>query len=295
MTMPKVVRVLLLWYFCGVKNDIPMANKIDFVKMQGAGNDYIYIDCFRTPMDTHGDVHALARRMSDRHFGVGGDGMVLIMPSGSGDDVRMRMFNSDGSEAEMCGNASRCVAKYAYEHGIVNAKNFTLQTKSGTKNITVNIDLTGSVTSATVDMGEPSVLDSTAKIPGGHPYTSVSMGNPHCVIFVDDTDNAPVHSLGAEIENFTEVFPQKTNVEFAKIIDRQTIQMRVWERGAGETLACGTGACATLVAAVVNGLTDRKATLRLLGGDLVIEWNEDSNRILMTGPAEYAFEGVFSI
>ncbi|MBQ1697317.1 MAG: diaminopimelate epimerase [Bacteroidales bacterium] len=268
--------------------------KIPFVKMHGAGNDYIYIDCFAVPFETLGDINDLARRMSDRHFGVGGDGIVLILPSDNGCDVRMRMFNSDGSEAEMCGNASRCVAKYSYEHGIVKSPKFTLQTKAGVKNITVTLRGDGTVESATVDMGEPVVMESTSQIPGGFQYTSVSMGNPHCVIFIDSADDAPVHTLGPEIENFRTAFPQKTNVEFAQIVDRQTIRMRVWERGTGETLACGTGACATLVAAVVNGLTDRKATLHLLGGDLVIEWNEQSGRILMTGPAEYAFVGEYN-
>ncbi|MBR2105048.1 MAG: diaminopimelate epimerase [Bacteroidales bacterium] len=269
--------------------------KIPFVKMQGAGNDYIYIDCFATPADSLGNIHELARRMSDRHFGVGGDGIVLIMPSDNGCDVRMRMFNSDGSEAEMCGNASRCVAKYAYDHAIVKSADFTLQTKAGVKIIHVTTDANNIVTSATVDMGEPAVLPSGAAIPGGFQYTAVSMGNPHCVIFVDEITDAHVHTEGPKIETCTEVFPQKTNVEFAHVINQNEIRMRVWERGAGETLACGTGACATLVAAVVNGLCDRKATLKLLGGNLVIEWNEKTGRILMTGPAEYAFEGLWSV
>ena len=263
--------------------------------MQGAGNDYIYIDCFATPADSLGNIHELARRMSDRHFGVGGDGIVLIMPSDNGCDVRMRMFNSDGSEAEMCGNASRCVAKYAYDHAIVKSADFTLQTKAGVKIIHVTTDANNIVTSATVDMGEPAVLPSGAAIPGGFKYTAVSMGNPHCVIFVDEITDAHVHTEGPKIETCTEVFPQKTNVEFAHVINQNEIRMRVWERGAGETLACGTGACATLVAAVVNGLCDRKATLKLLGGNLVIEWNEKTGRILMTGPAEYAFEGLWSV
>ena len=269
--------------------------KIPFVKMQGAGNDYIYIDCFATPIDNLGDIHELARRMSDRHFGVGGDGIVLIMPSDNGCDVRMRMFNSDGSEAEMCGNASRCVAKYAYDHAIVKSADFTLQTKAGVKIIHVNTDSNNIVLSATVDMGEPAVLPSDATIPGGFQYTSVSMGNPHCVIFVDEITDSLVHTEGAKIENCIEVFPHKTNVEFAHIINPHEIRMRVWERGAGETLACGTGACATLVAAVVNNLSDNKATIHLLGGDLVIEWNKKTGRILMTGPAEYAFEGIWSV
>jgi len=262
--------------------------------MHGAGNDYIYIDCFAVSFESLGDIHDLARRMSDRHFGVGGDGIVLILPSDNGCDVRMRMFNSDGSEAEMCGNASRCVAKYAYEHGIVKSQNFTLQTKAGVKNISLTLRDDGTVESATVDMGMPKFEWTNDPIPGGFEYQVVNMGNPHCVIFVDNVDDAPVHTYGPKIENFTSAFPQKINVEFAQVIDPHTIRMRVWERGAGETLACGTGACATLVAAVGKGFTKLDATLKLLGGDLNIELNKEDGHILMTGPAEYAFEGVFT-
>ncbi len=275
--------------------------------MHGAGNDYIYIDCFATSIESLGDISDLAIRMSDRHFGVGSDGLVLIMPSDNGCDVRMRMFNSDGSEAEMCGNASRCVAKYAYDHKIVKQKEFSLQTKGGIKYITVYTDEADTVTSATVNMGAPILkpadvpvvadgdrvvakpldVDGDIKI-----MTCVSMGNPHCILFVGGVKDAPVHTLGPKVEVHP-AFPRKTNVEFAHVVNRNTIEMRVWERGAGETMACGTGACATLVAAVLNNLTDRKATLKLLGGNLEIEWSSADNNVYMTGPAAYAFEGEF--
>ncbi len=281
--------------------------KIKFTKMHGAGNDYIYIDCFATPIESLGDISDLAVRMSDRHFGVGSDGLVLIMPSDNGCDVRMRMFNSDGSEAEMCGNASRCVAKYAYDHKIVKQKEFSLQTKGGIKYITVYTDASDIATSATVNMGAPILKPADVPVIGegsmvvAKPLdvdgdikimTCVSMGNPHCILFVGGVADAPVHTLGPKVE-IHPAFPRKTNVEFAHVVNRNTIEMRVWERGAGETMACGTGACATLVAAVLNNLTDRKATLKLLGGNLEIEWRESDGNVYMTGPAEYAFTGEF--
>lgn len=281
--------------------------KIKFTKMHGAGNDYIYIDCFATSIESLGDISDLAVRMSDRHFGVGSDGLVLIMPSDNGCDVRMRMFNSDGSEAEMCGNASRCVAKYAYDHNIVKSKELSLQTKGGVKYITVYTDADDVATSARVNMGAPilkpadipvkadgdKVVASPLDVDGDTKMmTCVSMGNPHCILFVGGVQDAPVHTLGPKVEVHP-AFPRKTNVEFAHVADRSTIEMRVWERGAGETMACGTGACATLVAAVINNLTDRKATLKLLGGDLEIEWALADNNVYMTGPAAYAFTGEF--
>jgi len=281
------------------------SGNIKFTKMHGAGNDYIYIDCFATPVESLGDISDLAVRMSDRHFGVGSDGIVLIMPSHNGCDVRMRMFNSDGSEAEMCGNASRCVAKYAYDHKIVDKDEFSLETKAGTKIIKVYTGADGLVEKATVNMGAPTLIpahipvrasgskvisqpldvDGDTKI-----MTCVSMGNPHCILFVGGVKDAPVHTLGPKVE-VNPAFPRKTNVEFAHVVSRNLIEMRVWERGAGETLACGTGACATLVAAVLNNLSDRKATLKLLGGNLEIEWRAQDNNVYMTGPAAYAFTG----
>lgn len=268
--------------------------------MQGAGNDYIYLNGFEK---LPADLGCLARQMSDRHFGIGSDGLVIIMPSDSC-DFRMRMFNSDGSEAEMCGNASRCVGKYVYDKGLTTKKELTLETLAGVKHLTLHTQ-NGTVEQVTVDMGEP--ILSAPEIPVNlsespviaHPLevegqtfaiTCVSMGNPHAVIFLDGMDRYDLHHIGSLIEHH-ELFPRRTNVEFVEVQSPQDLRMRVWERGAGETLACGTGACATLVAAVLNGRSDRRATLHLLGGDLSIEWREQNNRIYMTGGAVTVFEG----
>lgn len=268
--------------------------------MQGAGNDYIYLNGFEK---LPADLGCLARQMSDRHFGIGSDGLVIIMPSDSC-DFRMRMFNSDGSEAEMCGNASRCVGKYVYDKGLTTKKELTLETLAGVKHLTLHTQ-NGTVEQVTVDMGEP--ILSAPEIPVNlsespvvaHPLevegqtfaiTCVSMGNPHVVIFLDGMDRYDLHHIGSLIEHH-ELFPRRTNVEFVEVQSPQDLRMRVWERGAGETLACGTGACATLVAAVLNGRSDRRATLHLLGGDLSIEWREQNNRIYMTGGAVTVFEG----
>ncbi|MDM8268225.1 diaminopimelate epimerase [Barnesiella viscericola] len=271
-----------------------------FTKMQGAGNDYIYLNGFE-PLPA--DLSKLARQMSDRHFGVGSDGLVIIMPSDSC-DFRMRMFNSDGSEAEMCGNASRCVGKYVYDKGLTSKKELTLETLAGVKHLTLHTK-DNKVERVTVDMGEPilSASDIPVNLPGSpvvaYPLTiegnlfattCVSMGNPHAVIFLDDMDRYDLHHIGELIEHHA-LFPRRTNVEFVEVQSPQHLRMRVWERGAGETLACGTGACASLVAAVLNGKSDRRATLHLLGGDLSIEWNEQNNRIYMTGGAVTVFEG----
>ena len=274
-----------------------------FTKMQGAGNDYIYLNGFEK---LPADLGSLARQMSDRHFGIGSDGLVIIMPSDSC-DFRMRMFNSDGSEAEMCGNASRCVGKYVYDKGLTTKKELTLETLAGVKHLTLHTQ-NGTVEQVTVDMGEP--ILSAPEIPVNlsespviaHPLevegqtfaiTCVSMGNPHAVIFLDGMDRYDLHHIGSLIEHH-ELFPRRTNVEFVEVLSPQDLRMRVWERGAGETLACGTGACATLVAAVLNGRSDRRATLHLLGGDLSIEWREQNNRIYMTGGAVTVFEGEWS-
>lgn len=271
-----------------------------FTKMQGAGNDYIYLNGFEK---LPADLGSLARQMSDRHFGIGSDGLVIIMPSDSC-DFRMRMFNSDGSEAEMCGNASRCVGKYVYDKGLTTKKELTLETLAGVKHLTLHTQ-NGTVEQVTVDMGEP--ILSAPEIPVNlsespviaHPLevegetfaiTCVSMGNPHAVIFLDGMDRYDLHHIGSLIEHH-KLFPCRTNVEFVEVLSPQDLRMRVWERGAGETLACGTGACATLVAAVLNGRSDRRATLHLLGGDLSIEWREQNNRIYMTGGAVTVFEG----
>lgn len=277
---------------------------LKFTKMHGLGNDYIYINGFLEQIENPGE---LSIKISDRHFGIGSDGIVLILPSKTC-DFRMRMFNNDGSEAEMCGNATRCVAKYVYDNKMTDKEEITLETLAGVMVLKMQV-IEGKVEKVTVNMGQPRL--ETKDIPAifpkdrvineaievnGHEYmiTCVSMGNPHAITFVEDVDNFDVHGVGVKIENH-EMFPRRINTEFAQIVDRNTIKMRVWERGSGETLACGTGASATLVAAVLNDLTDRKAKLILLGGDLEIEWNEADNNVYMTGPATTVFQGEIEI
>ena len=281
---------------------------VPFTKMHGLGNDYIYFDCVDEP-DIIGNPAETARRLSDRHFGIGGDGIVLVLPD-SDADFRMRMFNSDGSEAEMCGNAIRCVAKLLKDTGRAPENAVDVKTGAGILHIDIATNADGSFEYATVDMGEP-ILDGPTipvavdsnpvaglkiPLPDGTEIkaTCVSMGNPHAVVFVDEITDRDVLERGPAVET-NPLFPNRINVEFAKIVSKNEIEMRVWERGAGETLACGTGASATLVAAVLNGLTDRKATLKLLGGDLVVEWRERDNRVMMTGPAETAFRGTVEL
>ncbi|MDR0872722.1 MAG: diaminopimelate epimerase [Prevotellaceae bacterium] len=275
-----------------------------FTKMHGAGNDYIYINGFAE--DVSLATEDFIKRVSDRHFGIGSDGVVLILPSETC-DFRMQMFNSDGSEAEMCGNASRCVGKYVYDKGLTDKQNFSLETKAGVKILQLNTE-NGVVKTVRVDMGEPileavkipviaeksPVINLPLEIDGKtHFITCVSMGNPHAVVFQKDIENFEIEKIGAKFEN-NPIFPRRTNTEFVEIVSPQLLKMRVWERGAGETLACGTGACASLVAAVLNGFSDRKATLKLLGGDLQIEWNEADNHVYMTGEAAFVFEGEVS-
>ena len=273
-----------------------------FTKMQGIGNDYIYLDCVSCPMPA--DPSALALRISDRHFGVGSDGLVLICGSDAA-DFRMRMYNADGSEAEMCGNAARCVGNYVYERGLTRKTEISLETGAGVKQLSLTLS-DGGVDSVTVDMGTPELRPALIPVdlPEDGPAvdvpvtvdgrtfrgTAVSMGNPHFVIFQQEVETFPLETWGPQIESHP-LFPRKVNTEFARVEDRSHIRMRVWERGSGETLACGTGACATLVAAVLNGLTDRQATLRLLGGDLDIRWDAETGHVLMTGPAEFVFDG----
>lgn len=273
-----------------------------FTKMEGCGNDYIYINCFEQVVE---QPEKLAIAMSERHFGIGADGLVLIMPSDKG-DFRMRMFNLDGSEGEMCGNAVRCIGKYAYERGLTEKEEITLETAGGVRYLKLNIEK-GIVKTVEVDMGEP-ILEAV-KIPVMHEtspvigkkilvngssfsFTCVSMGNPHGVTFVEDTRNFPVEEYGKQVEN-NSIFPQKTNVEFVQILSRNHIIMRVWERGSGETLACGTGACAAVVASVLNDFCDREVKVTLLGGELSIHWNEEDNHVYMTGPAAFSFDGVW--
>lgn len=273
---------------------------IKFTKMHGLGNDYVYIDAIHQKIE---DEENLARFVSNRHFGIGSDGLILICES-SVADFKMRMFNADGSEAEMCGNGIRCVGKFVYDKGLTNKEAVTIETLAGIKTLKLNVK-DGKVETARVDMGEP-ILESE-KIPvisnempvknlkvkadtKEFTFTCVSMGNPHAITVVDSVDDFDVQKYGKIIE-IDKAFPKKTNVEFIQIIDENNIKMRVWERGAGETLACGTGACGAAVACILNGLTSRNVTIGLLGGDLQIEWNEKDNHVYMTGPAVTVFEG----
>lgn len=271
-----------------------------FTKMHGAGNDYIYL---YDPEHKIKNPEALAITMSDRHFGIGGDGIVLILPSEKA-DFRMRMFNADGSEAQMCGNASRCVGKYLYDKKLTDKTEIHLETKAGIKILKLQPD-NGKVKSVTVDMGEPTLVPAAipVKIEGesvinrevvisGKPehITCVSMGNPHTVIFVASMDQTDVHKRGVEIEN-DPLFPERCNVEFIEVCDPGHLKMRVWERGSGETLACGTGACASVVAGVLNGKCERDCDVTLLGGTLHIKWDETTNHVFLTGGATEVFEG----
>lgn len=271
-----------------------------FTKMHGAGNDYLYVNCFEA-VDL-GDIPSLAKAMSDRHFGAGGDGLVLIQPSEQA-DARMRMFNADGSEAEMCGNAVRCVAKYVYDHDI--AKKDELQIETGRGVLTLQCSVSGGkVDRVRVNMAEPILnsADIPTTLPGDPPVnaplhvggrdlevTCVSMGNPHCVTFVDEVNDDWVLNIGPQVE-VHEAFPRKINAEFIQVLSPSEVIMRVWERGSGETLACGTGACGAVVAGVLAGKNDRKVTAHLTGGDLEIEWAE-SGEVYMTGPAAEIFTG----
>lgn len=276
---------------------------LKFIKMQGLGNDYVYVDCVRQPIPAN--PAELAQKISNRNFGVGGDGLILVCPSDKA-DARMRMFNADGSESEMCGNGVRCVAKLVYDHGIAKKTRLTIETGRGV--LTLDLEIEGGKTRRVkVDMGEP-ILEA-AKIPttlAGNPpveaevvidgkayaFTCVSMGNPHAVTFVEEFPEALIHGVGPKVETHS-AFPRKTNVEFVRVDNRGEYTMRVWERGSGETLACGTGACAVLVAGVLTGRLDRKVTGHLRGGDLLLEWDEATNHVFMTGPAVEVFEGTW--
>lgn len=275
---------------------------IRFTKMHGAGNDYIYIDATKSCPD---NLPEMARVMSDRHKGVGSDGLVAIMPSDVA-DFRMRMFNADGSEGEMCGNASRCIAKFVYDKGLTTKSTITLETLAGIKILQISkLNTDGTVREVTVDMGKPSFTPqdvplSTASEVVNMPIatsmgemhiTALSMGNPHGVVFIDSVANLAIEGIGVEIQN-NPLFPAKANIEFVEVINPDELRMRVYERGSGETQACGTGACATLVAAVVNGKANRKAVIHLLGGDLSIEWAENDH-VMMTGEAVTVFEGEY--
>lgn len=273
---------------------------IKFTKMHGLGNDYVYIDAINQKIENES---SLAKFVSNRHFGIGSDGLILICKSNVA-DFKMRMFNSDGSEAEMCGNGIRCVGKFVYDKRLTNKTTVKIETLAGIKTLILNIK-EGKVETARVDMGEP-ILEAE-KIPviskeqpvknlvleaeeKKFKFTCVSMGNPHAITIVDDTKKFDVEKYGRILE-VDKAFPKKANIEFVQIADKENIKMRVWERGAGETLACGTGACATAVACNLNGLTERKVNIELLGGILNIEWNKEDNHVYMTGPAVTVFDG----
>lgn len=280
---------------------------INFTKMEGLGNDYVYINC--TKHDISNASH-LAKIISDRHFGIGSDGLILIKNSKKA-DFRMQMFNSDGTEAEMCGNGIRCVGKYVFDKGLTDKTTLKIETLAGIKKLKLNVE-NGKVKTVKVDMGEPILENNLIPIKDGKIYkskdeiqfykvnieidgdlkelTCISMGNPHSIVFTKDVRRLNIEKYGPIIEVDSH-FPNKINVEFIEIIDKHNIKMRVWERGTGETLACGTGACASVVASVLNGYTERNVTVELLGGKLDIEWNKEDNHVYMTGPAKTVFEG----
>jgi len=276
---------------------------MNFTKMQGLGNDFIV---FAGDTELPANASDLALKLCDRHFGIGADGLVYLLPSQKA-DYMMRIINSDGTEAEQCGNAIRCAAKYIYDHGMVDPSRTELRIETigaGPQQVQLTVD-GGAVRAVRVDMGEPvlgglsvpttiakeRVVDQPIQVDGREfRFTAVSMGNPHCVIFVEDAAEIDLHVWGPKLENHP-TFPRRVNVEFATVRGRGHADMRVWERGVGPTLACGTGACATLVASVLNGKTERAATISLPGGELFIEWDERDNRVYMTGPAEIVFKG----
>lgn len=272
-----------------------------FTKMQGIGNDYVYVNCLKEKIENPSE---LAKKISDRHFGVGSDGLIMINPSDKA-DFEMEMYNADGSRGEMCGNGIRCVAKYVYDYELTDKTSISIETLAGIKYLDLTVE-DGKVVLVKVDMGKPifspeqipvvsqreTVVDEPIDIDGQeYRMTCVSMGNPHAVVFIDqDVSEFPLEEIGVKFENH-ERFPKRVNTEFVNIIDRHTAQMRVWERGSGETLACGTGACAVAVACVLNGLTEEEVTVKLLGGDLQIKWDKEKDTVYMTGPAEVVFDG----
>ena len=286
-----------------------------FTKMQGLGNDYVYVNCLEEKVN---DPSETARYVSDRHYGIGADGLILICPSEKA-DFEMMMYNADGSRGEMCGNGIRCVAKYVYDYGLTDKTSISIETLGGIKYLDLTVE-DGKAVQIRVDMDVPELraeripihvnaANGDAKTPADagrvidepiagagkdYPNTGVSMGNPHAVVFLDDVKNMDIQKIGPKFENH-ERFPNRINTEFVRVIDRQTIEMRVWERGSGETLACGTGACAAAVASILNGLAERKVTVKLLGGDLLVEWDEKSKRVYMTGPAVTVYEGEIEI
>lgn len=271
-----------------------------FTKMHGIGNDYVYVNCFKEKVE---NPNEMAKTVSDRHFGVGSDGLILIKPSEVA-DFQMDMYNSDGSQGAMCGNGIRCVAKYVYDYGLTDKTAISIETKSGIKYLDLTVE-NGKVSLVKVNMGAPDII--AANIPivseeetvinqpitvenNTYHMTGVSMGNPHAVVYIEDVHGLEIEKIGPLFENHP-VFPDRVNTEFCRVLDSGTVEMRVWERGAGETLACGTGACAVAVASILNGYTGNEVTVKLLGGDLKIAWNREENLVYMTGPATTVFDG----
>ena len=286
----------------GTKED---ENMIKFTKMQGLGNDYVYIDVTKENLENPSE---LSKYISDRHFGVGSDGLILICPSDKA-DFRMRMFNPDGTEGEMCGNALRSMSKYVYEHNLTDKTNLTIETLGGMQKVKLFVE-NGQVVNIEANIGEPrlstkvipvntnldefveqevEVLDKIFKI------SALSWGNPHCVIFVDDVANFDVHKYGNAIEHKTDLFPNKTNVTFAQVINRKYIKMREWERGTGETIGCGTGCCTAAVFSVITGRCDREVTVEQIGGNLEVNWDEATNTVFMKGPSHTVFESEIEV
>lgn len=271
-----------------------------FTKMQGIGNDYVYVNCLKEKIENPPEF---AKKISDRHFGIGSDGLIMINPSDKA-DFEMEMYNADGSRSEMCGNGIRCVAKYVYDYGLTDKTSIAVETLAGIKYLDLTVE-NGKVSLVKVDMGSPilnareipviseheQVINEPIIIEGTtYHMTAVSMGNPHTVVFIEDVKGLNIEKVGPLFENHT-LFPRRVNTEFVRVIDKKTVEMRVWERGSGETLACGTGACAVAVACVLNGLTEEEVTVKLLGGDLRIKWDRAENNVYMTGPATVVFDG----
>ncbi len=275
-----------------------------FTKMQGLGNDYVYVNCFKETIENQPEM---AKKVSNRNFGIGSDGLIMINPSDVA-DFEMEMYNADGSRSEMCGNGIRCVGKYVYDYGLTEKEHISVETLAGIKYLDLTVE-DGKVKLVKVDMGSPElvpanipivadgdrVIDEPINVNGTeYRMTGVSMGNPHAVVYVEDVKGLDIETIGPAFENH-ERFPNRVNTEFVKVLDRNTVEMRVWERGSGETMACGTGACAVAVACILNGLTEDKVTVKLLGGDLQIEWDKEADKVYMTGPAEVSFDGEINL
>ena len=275
-----------------------------FTKMHGIGNDYVYVNCFEESVKNPAEV---SKFVSDRHFGIGSDGLILISPSAIA-DFRMNIYNADGSQAEMCGNGIRCVAKYVYDYGLTDKTEISVETLAGIKYLRLQVE-NGKVASVEVNMGAPilepkeipvaveesPVVNVPVEVKGKiYHMTCVSMGNPHAIIFMNNVKDLDIAAIGPYFENHT-VFPKRTNTEFVEVLDRNTVNMGVWERGSDETLACGTGACATTVACILNDKTENEVTVHLLGGDLKIRWDREANQVYMTGPATVVFDGEITL